>query len=288
MAGKNMNFAGLHPPFSDYGGAKFAVLPVPYEKTTSYGKGTAKGPQAIIAASAYLELYDEETDANPSEQGIATMPSVKFPKVGQPAQSIRKACSKVYSDGKFPLVLGGEHSISLGCALAAKDHRPDVTVLHFDAHADRRMEYHGTPHSHACVMAAISKHMPAVSVGIRSLSDEEAEEVKRLRSSKMLYFAKDVIEKNPVADIIGSLGGNVYITFDVDAFDPSIMASTGTPEPGGLGWYQALGILSEVYSKRNVIGADIVEFAPDGNRACEFTAAKLAYKMLSYKENAGK
>ncbi|MBU0761464.1 MAG: agmatinase [Candidatus Altiarchaeota archaeon] len=283
MASTKNTFGCLDKAFTDYKTSYFAVLPIPYEQTTSYGKGTLSGPKALLEASHYLELYDEETDSNPAELGITTLPPLLLKKIGgETAEAIRAACSRLYSDNKFPIVLGGEHSISYGCALAAKDYHPTVSVLHFDAHSDRRDEYHGTRYSHGSVMARITEAIPAVSVGIRSVSDEESDEVKKLRKDKRLYFAKDILAGNRTKDILSMLSDKVYISFDVDVFDPSIMPSTGTPEPGGLGWYDILDILSAIFTYKDVVGLDVVELLPDGTRTSDFTAAKLVYKAMAY------
>ena len=285
MPEKPSGFCGLEKPFSDYECARYAVLPAPYERTTSYGKGTSKGPNAIIEASRYLELYDEELDATPAETGIATLKplAVDGRQPNAMAHAIRKAVAVLLGDGKIPVVLGGEHSITPAAVDAVAECFGDVSVLQFDAHSDLREEYHGNRHSHACAMARSREHADTVHVGIRSLGAEEAPLVKRLRAEGKLYFATDVIGKDRVMDIVGALKDRVYVTFDVDAFDPSIMPSTGTPEPGGLGWYDVLGILRGVCRERAVVGFDIMELSPNpGNKAPDFTAAKLAYKMIGY------
>lgn len=278
-------FCGLDSPFSDYGTAGYAVLPVPYERTTSYGKGAAKGPKAIIEASRYLELYDEELDLTPAEAGIATMKPLAVGRMhpNAMARTVRNAVLGLLGDGKTPIVLGGEHSITPAAVEAAAEFFGDLSVLQFDAHSDLREEYQGVRHSHACAMARSREHADTVHVGIRSLGAEEASLVKRLRAEGKLYFAADVIGKDRSADIVGALKERVYVTFDVDAFDPSIMPSTGTPEPGGLGWYDALGILRRVCDERAVVGFDVMELAPNRwNKAPDFTAARLAYKMVGY------
>ncbi len=275
-------FAGLAEAFSDYKEARFVVLPVPYEKTTSYGKGTINGPEAIIDASRFMELYDEELKANTAESGIATLkPLVVDDAPEVLTEELRKSCAKILRDGKFPVVLGGEHTISLGVLLAVKESFKDVTVLQFDAHADLRDEYGGSKYSHACVMGRIREHVPAVQVGIRSYSDDEVEKVERER--KNIFIASEMHERDCVKDIISRLGKNVYVTFDVDAFDPSIMPSTGTPEPGGLGWYDVLRILREVSNKRNIVGFDAVELAPNPSvKAPDYMIARLIYRVMGY------
>jgi agmatinase len=275
-------FCGLNEPFSDYGKAKFAVIPVPYEKTTSYGKGTAGGPNAILEASRYMELYDEELDCNTAESGIATLkPVLSDDSPEELTEELQRVCVKVLKDKKFPVVLGGEHSISLGMLLALKDQYKDVSVLQFDAHADLRDTYQGSKHSHACVMRRIREHAPAVQVGIRSFSDDEADIVKKERKS--IFMAAEMQRRDYTKEIVSRLGKNVFITFDVDAFDPSIMPSTGTPEPGGMGWYDALRILRAVSQERNVVGFDAVELAPNPQTtAPDYTVSRLVYRVMGY------
>jgi agmatinase len=284
MAAVPQTFCGLKGGFSAYAAAKFAVLPVPYDRTTSYGKGTGKGPKAIINASRYLELYDEELYCNPAEAGIATLKPLKVAaKPEKMADDVRASVLGILEDGKVPVLLGGEHSISSGAVAAMKEHHGEITVLQFDAHADLKETYQGTPFSHACAMARIRQHAETVQVGIRSLADEEAELVKRLRAERRLFYSTDVLERDCIGDILGSLGEKVYVTFDVDAFDPSLMPSTGTPEPGGLFWYDVMRILRAACDGRHIVGFDVNELAPiPGLHAPDFTAAKLAYKLMGY------
>jgi len=277
-----LNFGGLDKTFSDYKKARFVVVPVPYEKTTTYGKGTAKGPDAIIEASRNMELYDEELDCNTAELGIATLAPVVVDDAPEVlVEKLRSTCLAVLKDRKFPVVLGGEHSISLGVLLAVKDFYKDVSVLQFDAHADLRDEYEGSKYSHACVMRRIREHAPAVQAGIRSFSDEEVSVVKKEKEN--IFFAAEMHEEDRTEEIVSRLGKNVFITFDVDAFDPAIMASTGTPEPGGLGWYDAIGIIRRVSEEKNIVGFDAVELAPNPSTAApDFTVAKLVYRTMGY------
>ena len=277
-----LNFGGLDKTFSDYKKARFVVVPVPYEKTTTYGKGTAKGPDAIIEASRNMELYDEELDCNTAELGIATLAPVVVDDAPEVlVEKLRSTCLAVLKDRKFPVVLGGEHSISLGVLLAVKDFYKDVSVLQFDAHADLRDEYEGSKYSHACVMRRIREHAPAVQAGIRCFSDEEVSVVKKEKEN--IFFAAEMHEEDRTEEIVSRLGKNVFITFDVDAFDPAIMASTGTPEPGGLGWYDAIGIIRRVSEEKNIVGFDAVELAPNPSTAApDFTVAKLVYRTMGY------
>jgi agmatinase len=275
-------FCGLDESFGDYGKAKFVVIPVPYEKTTSYGKGTVLGPEAIIDASMNMELYDEELDSNTAELGIATLkPLVVDDKPEVLIEELRKTCLKVLRDKKFPVVLGGEHSISLGLYLALKDYYKDVSVLQFDAHADLRDEYQGSMYSHGCVMRRIREHGPAVQVGIRSLSDDESELFKKER--KNIFLAAEMYERDCVSEIVSRLGEKVFITFDVDVFDHGFMPSTGTPEPGGIGWYEAIDIIRRVCDEKKLVGFDAVELSPiESLKGPDFAVAKLVYKVMGY------
>jgi len=230
MAKEQLRFAGLNEPFSDYGKARFAVIPVPYEKTVSYGKGTSRGPRAILDASRYMELYDEELECNTAESGIATLKPVLCNREPQfLSEKLRAVCKKVLADGKFPVVLGGEHSISLGFLLALKDHYRDVCVLQFDAHADLRDEYQGSKYSHACVMRRIREHAPAVQVGIRSYSDDEVEIVERERES--IFLASEMRRSDRTEDIVNRLGKNVFISFDVDDLTLQLSRLQGPRSP---------------------------------------------------------
>lgn len=282
MAIVPFNFGALGEEFSGYSKSRFAVIPIPYEKTTTYVKGTAKGPEAIIDASRNMELYDEELGATPAEQGIATLPPLAIDEPPEEmVEKVKDACLRILRDGKFPVVLGGEHSISLGGVLAAKEHCSEVSVLQLDAHTDLRDEYGGSRYSHACVMRRVREHADAVQAGIRSMSEDEAKQVKKLKNS--IFFAKDLLEKDCTKEIIDRLGDNVYVTVDLDVLDPSIMPSVGTPEPGGLGWYEVLKLVKKVTEEKKVVGFDVMELCPNpGNKAPDYTAAKLAYKMMGY------
>jgi agmatinase len=280
-------FCGLSGEFSLYSKAKSVIISVPYEGTVSYGKGTSKGPKAIIDASKKLELYDEELKWTPAEIGIATLPEMKTKqKPEEVVLQVKDAVLKVLNDRKFPIVFGGEHSISTGFALALKEKYTEFSVLQFDAHADLREEYYGSNHSHACVMKRIHDINPhTVQVGIRSLSEEEAELIELKK--KKIFWAKDIHDIDSwMRKAVKLLKKDVFITFDIDVFDPSIIPATGTPEPGGLGWYTVVKFLRMVFAERNVIGFDLLELAPtEDSKSSDFTAAKLAYKMISYKFN---
>lgn len=282
------NFAALDKKFSDYDNSKAVILPVPYDKTRTWVAGgkwkkmdTSKGPEAIITASKNMELYDEETDAVACEIGIHTLPALKVDIVPEKAVAIVYSFfKKLIKDGKFPVMLGGEHSISFGAVKALKEKYADLSVLQLDAHTDLRDSFEGTKFSHASVMARITEICSSVQVGIRSQDFDEKEINK-----ENVFYAKDIYDNDKWMDnAISKLSDNVYITFDLDFFDISIMPSTGTPEPGGLQWHQTLKFLKKVFEKKNVVGFDVVELAPIDNLiAPDFLAAKLVYKMIGYK-----
>ena len=275
-----------------YGEARVAVLPVAYEGTVSYGKGASRGPRAILAASAQLEMYDEELDCRIDEVGIITLPPV-IPPPDEPPEAVMErihaAMLPAIRDGKLPLTLGGEHSITYGvltALLAARGGRP-FSVLQIDAHADLRPEYQGSRHSHASIMARVHElGLPFVQVGIRSLSGPERAFLRSEGLERNVFWAQDILA-DPGGEWIGAavdrLGEEVYITFDLDGLDPSIMPATGTPEPGGLDWSTALALLRRVGQRRRVIGCDITELAPiEGLHAPDFLAARLACKLIGY------
>lgn len=277
------NFAEIADSFSGYKNSKAVVLPFPYEKTTCYIKGTEKGPSAIIKASSEMELYDEEM-GNIFEAGICTLSPLKVNDKPEIMVEIAdKTIKSLLSDEKFIITLGGEHSITSGIVGAFKEKYNDLSVLQIDAHADLREEYEGTKHSHACAMKRTIEICPIVQVGIRSLSYEEMEFVKKRKLK--IFWAKDIVDNDKwFDDAIARLSKNVYVTFDLDGLDPSIMPSVGTPEPGGLGYYQLLRFLKNVFEKRNVVGFDVVELCPNENYInSDFTAAKIIYKLIGYK-----
>jgi len=289
MAEETINFGGIELSdsfYATYDKAKIVMLPVPYEGTVSYGKGAGKGPKGIIEASAHVELYDEELDTLTCNKGISTLPELKPEKDPKGMiESVYKNTRKIIKDNKFFVMLGGEHSISSGAVRAFKEKYSDLTVLQLDAHSDLREEYNGTPYSHAAVMSRIKDICPAVRVGIRSMCDEEAELIKKERIK--IFWARDIMEgKNDswMDEAIKDLSEHVYITFDLDVFDPSILPATGTPEPGGLDWYTVIRFLRKVFKSKNVVGFDVVELSPNKDDIrSDFTAAKLAYKMIGYK-----
>ncbi len=278
---QNKGFAGLDAQFTSWNASRIAVLPIPYDKTSTWNKGADKGPFAVIDASPALELYDIETDFEVFRQGIYTSPSlVTDPSPEKMVREVEERVSKLMDAGKFVIVLGGEHSVSIGSIRAHSKRIKDLCVLQLDAHSDLRDEYEGSKYNHACVMARVKESCPAVQVGIRSMCVEEKDSL----DSENVFFAKDMIsDKKWTDNVLDRLLPNVYVTIDLDVFDPSVMSATGTPEPGGLGWYDVVKLLRAVAEKRTVVGFDCVELCPDkSNRAPDFTAAKLIYKFLSY------
>lgn len=274
------NFPGIEPELSSFERAKVVVLPVPYDSTTCYKGGSRDGPRAIIAASRQMELYDEELGYEPARVGIHTLdelePSMNSPK--ETVERIEQAVSEIVENRKFPLMLGGEHSISLGAVRALAKKYKNMSVLQLDAHSDLRDEFEGTKFGHTSVMRRISELCDTVQVGIRSMSKEEAEFAKRKKLK--LFHMKDSLKPK---FIVSSLKRDVYVTIDLDAFDPSEVPAVGTPEPGGLHWNEVLAILKEVASSRNVVGFDVVELCPiEGDISSDFLAARLAYKFLGY------
>ena len=273
------NFGGLEN--QSYAKAKVAVFPIPFEATTSYMPGTKFGPQAIIEASRHMELYDIELKKDISKIGMYTLPELLSSKSSPEAavREIEKAVSQLLNDKKFVLSLGGEHSITSGIVAAFKKKHRDLSVLQIDAHSDLRDEYEGTKFNHACAMKRVRDlGVSVTAVGIRSQEEAEADYIKE-KKIKTIFYAPDL----PIKKIISSLSKNIYLTFDLDGLDPSIMPSTGTPEPGGLGWYETLNLIKQVAKSKKIVGADIVELSPlPGIVFPDFLAAKLAYKIIGY------
>lgn len=277
------NFLGLTGKAADYRAARFAVLPVPYDATTSYVTGARHGPQAIINASQQVELYDERLGRDSSRSGVATLaalePDARGPEWMQ--KRVHAAARRVVRDGKFLITLGGEHSISAALVRAVKAKHRDLSVLQIDAHADLRDTWQGSPHSHACVMRRIHDlGVPAVGVGIRNCSAEESRFIHRQR--KPIINARHCHESDSwIDDVVRQLSGHVYATIDIDGFDPAYAPGTGTPEPGGLDWYQVTDLLAAVAESHTIVAADCVEVRPlPGNPATEFLAAKLVYRLM--------
>ncbi len=287
-----LNFGGL--PREAFTGKtpRFSVLPVPYDLTASYISGMRNGPRAIIEASTHMELYDEELDCEPFEAGIETCPQMEATALGpeEMIKRVRAGAQEIISGGSIPVLLGGEHSITLGLVQALLERYPKLSVLQLDAHADMRDEYQDTPYNHACVARRISELCPIVQAGIRSLSIEEAEFLKaekkagKKASSRIkTHYASDVCKGIDWKAVVKDLTADVCITVDLDVFDPAIMPATGTPEPGGLFWQDVLSAVKATAYGRRVVGFDVVELCPlPGVVAPDFLAAKLVYKMMAY------
>ena len=282
-----MNFGGIEEEkYSDFDAARVLVLPVSYEGTVSYGTGTGAGAMAIVDASRNMELYDEETDAEVYKIGIHTLD--EFTSLAKPEtmmNSLYEHTKELLKTEKFLCMLGGEHSVSGPVIRAHAEKFHNLSVLQIDAHADLRDEYDGTPHSHASIMARVVKDLriPSVQVGIRSISAEEARSIDEGIPTR-IFWAKDIVGRTDWIDsAINDLTENVYLTIDIDGLDPSLVPTTGTPEPGGLGWYETLTLIRKLAAKKRVIGMDLVEFSKTENSAAPaFLCAKLIYKTLAY------
>jgi agmatinase len=278
-------FGGTMPTTTDFEHARVAILPVPLDRTTSYVAGTRNGPHEILVASSHMELWDEETATDVHSIGIFTLPEMDFPfgTIDEVIDAIRGVARELVTRGKFPVVIGGEHSITPAVVAAVAERHPGLSVLQIDAHADLRDSYMGTRHNHACAMRRVLDYAQATQVGIRSLSPEEAAAIPSLKTNVFYDFN---MRDDPrwMDRVVDTLSDTVYVTIDVDGFDPAIMPATGTPEPGGLSWYEGLGLLRRVTEKKRVVGFDVVELSPmGGNVAPSFLCAKLIYKFLSYR-----
>lgn len=281
------NFGGLPEDHSRYDTSRAVIFPVPLERTTTYEHGTRNGPAAILAASRNMELYDDELELEPyKEIGIHTLPPIDTMDgtLDEVVTELFTAQCALLDDDKFPVALGGEHSLTPPLVSAVAKKFKNLSVLQIDAHADLRDEYQGNPSSHACAMRRVVEVCPAVQVGIRSLSVEEAQAIPHLRTK--IYWAKDIARaplKSWIAKVLSDLSPNVYVTVDLDGFDPSIIPATGTPEPGGLDWHQVTSLLRAVAGHKKIVGMDVVELLPQpGDHASDFLAAKLVYKCLGY------
>ena len=275
-------FLILDPDEHTLARSRCVVLPVPYEETTSYRKGTRRGPEAIIRASAEMEDYDMELEREPCSVGIHTASALE-PADGPEAMAgrVREAVARYADQGKLVGMLGGEHSLTSGAVAALAERRPGLSVLFFDAQADLRDDYQGWAHSHACAARRVLDHAASLTlVGVRSMTGKEAAFMKERGIALFPRGAEPITDVDAIVD---TLGEHVYVSFDLDAFDPSFMSAVGTPEPGGLGWWEALRILRAVSERRRIVGFDVVELAPDeGPEACAYTAAKLVYKLFGY------
>lgn len=279
-----MNYGGIEAEYTAYEPAKFVIIPVPYDLTSTYQSGSRRGPGAILDASANMELYDEELRQETFRSGIHTLSPLEADARG-PAEmigTVRRTVAGVITDGKIPVMLGGEHSVSFGAVQALREAFPELTVLQLDAHADLREAYQGTPFSHAAVARRIAEICPLVQVGIRSMSVEEA---GFLATSPVKSYPADFILDGGswCGTICGELQGDVYLTVDLDVLDPAVMPATGTPEPGGIAWRDLIRLIREVAKRCRIRGFDVVELAPiPGMIAPDFLASKLIYRIMGY------
>ncbi|WP_185860683.1 agmatinase [Blattabacterium cuenoti] len=276
-------FAGIPQKYATLDKSKTVLIPVPYDYTQTWKKGSKKGPKAFLSASKYIELYDIETNSEVYRKGIFIVPSIINSSI-----STKKMIQKVYNETKkylfkekFITFIGGDHSISIGSIRAFGEKYPNLSILHMDAHTDLRPIYKGTPYNHACSMYEVSRKHPLIQIGIRSM---DIVEKKYLQKGNVFYMHEIYKNNLWMQNALHKLSNDVFISIDIDVFDPSIAPSTGTPEPGGLSWYTTLKFLKKVFKNKNVIGFDIVELLPNKNESStDFLAVKLYYKLLSYK-----
>jgi agmatinase len=279
-----LNFGGFEHSRS-FENSRAVVLPVPFERTTSYVTGTRNGPREILLASGQVELWDEETQSEPYNRGIFTLPEIELPynDIRVALDEIRRVVDGILEHEKFLVVLGGEHSISVPVVEAFAARTPGLSVLQIDAHADMRDSYQGSRYSHACAMRRIVDHAPCTQVAIRSLCKEESQAIPGLQTR---VFWDHTMRQDPawIDKVVASLSDKVYLTIDCDGLDPSVMPAVGTPEPGGLTWHETMALLRAVMSKRLVVGCDLVELCPiPGMVGPNFLCAKLIYKILGYR-----
>ncbi|MFT4850327.1 MAG: agmatinase [Sediminicola sp.] len=275
-------YAGIDEKYASSESSKIVLIPVPYDGTSTWGKGADKGPEAFLHASENMELYDIETDSEVYKQGIYLSDAI-IEKSSPDAmvEAVHTVVKANIKRNKFVTMFGGEHSVSIGAIRAFSECFDDLTVLQIDAHADLRKEYDGSKYNHACALYEANENTNLIQVGIRSMDAVE----KLVMNEDNVFFAREMNTNHYWMDnAIELMTDSVYITLDLDALDPSIMPSTGTPEPGGLLWYETLEFLKKVFEEKNVVGFDIVELCPnDVDKSSDFLAAKLYYKMLSYK-----
>lgn len=268
--------------FSGRESSEIVILPVPYDGTSTWGKGADKGPFALLEASSELELYDTETGSEVYTHGIYTHPplAVAGLEPGEMVKTVRKAASQLIDEKKFVVTIGGEHSVSVGTIMAHAEKFQNMCVLQLDAHADLRKEYKGSPFNHACVMARVKEICPAVQAGIRSISPQEVSTVSR----DDIFYAHEIKKSSDwISRVVNRLGLNVYVSIDLDVFDPAFVPSTGTPQPGGLDWMEVTALLKAVSEAKNVVGFDVVELCPTSSeRSSDMLAATLVYRFLSY------
>lgn len=277
-----MTFGGIEEQYAQFENAAILLQSIPYDGTSTWGKGADNGFDAFLEAAENMELYDIETDSEVYKKGIYLLPAINEDRSPEAVfQSVYKTTGQLLNNGKFLTSIGGEHSVSIGIIKAFYEKYDNLTVLQLDAHTDLRPEYLGSPYNHACAVYDASLHTNLIQVGIRSMDEGEKKHLNRDKC----YFAEKMFGTSDwMMESINKMTDTVYITFDLDVLDPSIMPATGTPEPGGLNWNTVITYLQKVFALKNVVGFDLVELAPiKGNRAPEFLTAKLYYKMLSYK-----
>ncbi|NNK61418.1 MAG: agmatinase [Flavobacteriaceae bacterium] len=275
-------FAGISEDFARLDQSKIVLIPVPYDGTSTWQKGADKGPEAFLEAAKNMELYDIETETEVYRQGVYIADAVTEKSSPEAmVEAVHEITKKYIKKNKFVTIFGGEHSVSIGTIRAFNETFNNLTVLHIDAHADLRKSYGGSKCNHACAAYEASQTTNLIQVGIRSMDIKE----KSIMDLEKTYFAQEMaVDQSWMDSAIDQMTNNVFITFDLDAFDPSIMPSTGTPEPGGLLWYETIEFLRTVFEEKNVVGFDIMELCPNENeKSSDFLAAKLYYKMLSYK-----
>ncbi len=275
-------FAGIPSEFANRESSKISLIPVSYDGTSTWQKGADQGPAAFLEAAENMELYDIETNSEVYRQGIYLHPTLEgFETPETMVKTVYNQVKETIKRNKFVTLFGGEHSISIGSIQAFNESFNNLTVLQIDAHADLRPSYQGTPYNHACAMYQASQETNLIQVGIRSMDRLELD----IMDTDNVFFAHDMAQDDNWMDAaLDAMTDNVYISFDLDALDPSIFPATGTPEPGGLLWYETLEFLAQVFEQKNVVGFDLVELCPNEfSGASNFLAAKLYYKMLSYK-----
>lgn len=276
------NFGGIEDQFAGFDSSKVLLQSIPYDGTSTWGKGADNAFGAFLEAAENMELYDIETDSEVFKQGIHILPQINEKSSPEALfNRVYENAKEVLAYNKFLTSFGGEHSISIGIIKAFYEKYQNITILQLDAHADLRKEYDGTPYNHACALHDASKNTNLIQVGVRSMDTVE----KPYLNKEKCFFAEDIYKKTYWMErSIDLMTDKVYITLDLDVFDPSIMPSTGTPEPGGLDWDTTIRYLKKVFENKDVLGFDIVELAPiPGLKAPDFLVAKLYYKMLSYK-----
>lgn len=277
-----MNFGGIPKKYSSLSDARIVVVPVPFDKTSTWVKGADKGPAAILEASANMELYDIDTDTEVYRKKIYTAPAVTNCKSPEAlVKDLNKICAGYINKNKFVVTIGGNHTVSIGPIYAHAEAFEDLTVVQFDAHSDLRTKYEGSAMNHACVMARAREAAKVVQIGIRSMCVEESRVIDKSR----VFFAHHIYNNTSwIKKMLAMLTKNVYITIDLDVFDSSQMPSTGTPEPGGMQYLEVINAIKEINRKFNIVGFDVVELCPNKhNKAPDFLASKLIYQILSYK-----